>query len=138
MSSVWLPPLRYPALIQDLSATFPRSGAAGKGGHIPVAARHQVPSRSWYNDTVPQGAQVPVLQLPALAKNKTMENQEVKNALISFKSLKSEARRCHRPPCFQGPSPSSPLLPLPPAQDHGLTANVPLDNSLVPFVLLVT
>lgn len=76
-----------------LSCTYPGSvsyipgcGATGKGGHITSAARYQVPSRSWRNDAVPQGAQVPVLQLPALAKNKTMENKEVKNAPVSFKS----------------------------------------------------
>lgn len=65
----------------------PGSGDAGKGGHITSAARYQVPSRSWRNDIVLQVAQVPVLQLPALAKNKTMENKEVKeNAPISLKS----------------------------------------------------
>lgn len=76
------------------SCTYPgsvsyttRSGDAGKGGHITSAAHYQVPSRSWRNDIVLQGAQVPVLQLPALAKNKTVENKEVKeNAPISLKS----------------------------------------------------
>lgn len=55
-----------------------------------------------------------------------------------LKVLKPEAQRCHRPLRFQGTGPSPPSLPLPPAQDHGLTANVPLDNFLVSFVLLVT